>query len=1134
MTGNTPTASASYTELPLPGSKQAPPKFKGHHRDLERFIEHYKHICVKWNVTDDKQKCLGILRYCSHKVIDIIENLNPYINKDFTGLIQDLQWLYDMDRKKAEYHTGYIEEFTRAWRSQEISSLEVFKQYHREYIHVAGPLKSAGQIDEKDFDRGFWAGLNQETRDKIERRMLEAEPDLDLTVPVASAKIVKGAEHVFSRNRFDKHLREEGRFELSSGRERKSSKKRRHHRKRSSETDNESDSDSESEEETIPWWRKNQAPAKDKAVAPVEPKKQEVVEKSKEADEISELCREMDKLTIEKPKYRSYYIKLSLLAPKIAKLYEQPQVTTARSYISQETRFQTDERPRRDLPPHQTLPPVDQRPPERREYTCYGCGGKGHRMDQCARIEHFLDQGHVKRVMGKLRWTDGSNIIKEPEEAWADAIMRRLQKERVSKAIEDKGKAREVFFVEVAREDSDAESGDQEELGWKSGVATVYDPKPKGVERTTRVSRAARQGVQKGNVPPSPHAVKEFAPRRQFDKTDRKKDPVVKNANFDRSKDRLERSATPTPIDVSPVIFEGKLDGEFVPMDVESPVADKHVQNSRKVTTRELVRTPRDVAQGRTKEKGQLGVIEDILETGCTLSLRELARISPSVRKDLVATLRAIRGTAQEEHDTLREAGKTQPLDDGGASAKVLRTEEVGSGGGARMIFDEKEPREARAELLKVQAVIGDATMTGVIDSGSMVNMISAAKLEESGLPSEPLTHRTLKVTGVNGVTSYCRTWLPDATIYFSKNKSPTYGALYVLEDADFELILGRPFGTYNRVGITEEETGTHVSWDSADGRRYQINASRARKPATRTRVQEVEICKMEDGTEGTSESEAEGATTAFAVRIERNQNKGGILVPDSQEERPEPDLSDPESLARSEEVAEIEKANRLAQERVAKWKREMEEEADDEGGGIDGGDEENEMPPPNQLDKGKRRREEQEESIEAKSDRPMRGKRVRKEREDAIEIGRDLEEDFARMKQTKANRREWIDFCKEERERKAQRDKEWVRWIHDESDDDSVIRRLEYGPSQTLRTREGSEHDEAEVQDSLRQLSPSPETPPAKSTKKGKGAVQRPPPTTTEISMKGFTGQKYLLTMDSLTVTSHHPLSSIVISDGE
>jgi hypothetical protein len=328
-------------------------------------------VCVQNNVTEDSQKCLGLPKYCSNRVADTIENLDSYISQNFDELVVELQWIYDGDRRKAEYHTGYIVDFTKAWRGEEIPNLETFKQYHREYIEVAGPLKVSGHINAKDFNRGFWEGLNQDTWDRIERRMTDDQPSLDLAVPFPITKVVKAAEHVFNQNRFDKHLGDGKRVSIRTPDDR-SLAKRRHRRRKSYHSDSDSDSDSAEDEITL-RWRRNKAPEKPRAPTPVP--KPEVPRKKTETDEIADIVKELEALSIHDPPYQAFYIQLSLRAPKLLPYYVEPPTPRMQSYQAQETKFPPEDRSQRDPPPHQRTPQIKPQFRDRQGQVCYGCGG---------------------------------------------------------------------------------------------------------------------------------------------------------------------------------------------------------------------------------------------------------------------------------------------------------------------------------------------------------------------------------------------------------------------------------------------------------------------------------------------------------------------------------------------------------------------------------------------------------------------------------------------------------------------------------------------------------------------------------------------------------------------------------------
>lgn len=256
-TSGTQGTASHFVALPLLKAKLAPLKFRGGYRNWIRFLEHYEHTCAQCNVTDDKQKCLGMIQYCSNQIANLVENIPTFIQGDYTQLVKDLNWLFDGDRKKAEHHIGDIANFAQMWRNEKINSLETFKEYHREYIKVAGPLKNEGYIDEKEYNRGFWGGLHRETRDRIERRMTDNEPGLDLAIPFPTEKVIKATEHIYNRTRFDKDLRDERNpTNWPSHRTRR----QRHRQRDDSNSKDESGSDEDSEEDAyVPRYQRHKA-----------------------------------------------------------------------------------------------------------------------------------------------------------------------------------------------------------------------------------------------------------------------------------------------------------------------------------------------------------------------------------------------------------------------------------------------------------------------------------------------------------------------------------------------------------------------------------------------------------------------------------------------------------------------------------------------------------------------------------------------------------------------------------------------------------------------------------------------------------------------------------------------------------
>ena len=1079
-----PTAGSSYTVLPTRHSKQAPATFKGHHRKFDRFIQHYDQLCLEKGITDAAHKCLGLPQYCSEEIAELIESLDSYIKRDYTALIKKLEWLFDTNRKKTEFHRGDLEDLIHSWRKKEITDLEKFSLYQREYTAVAAPLKAAGHLTEKDFNIGLWAGLHEGTRDRIERRIMTKNTQRDIKNPFEEAEIEEAAAHIFDRDRFDKHLREGQKghrriFEDRASKRRRNRKKRQDDSESDTDSDSEKSSDSASEKEETPRWTKSKSSRKARIVPAIKP---EPAKKKTDKDEVSELVSKLEGMSIRDSTYRPTYVHLSMLAPHIAELYEKPEVRTVRSYQTQGPMPSVNPNAWRDQPPHSTMPP--QRFNERREPTCYGCGERGHRMDQCSKIEAFITQGHIRRIDGRLRWADGSSISREPDESWVKAILRRVQHENQNTATGNNERSKGVYYVEVAREDSDADTDTQAEIGWMSGAAKVDSLQSYNVDRPSRISRDHRKGAQT-NIPPGSHRMKEF-PRGNREGPDRKKHSVAFDANQDNRQNRLQKIPTPTSRHVSPIILKRELNVDAVPMDIDKPSPAKVLDDVGKNTARGKEGTTRDVTHVRAKKyRVEQEVVDELLKVPITLSVQKIAHISPRVRRDLAGALKAMKDNnmenSEDEHLKIETKAASEDL---GKRIKSMRAEQIEEEI-SEDLLDNLDLREARSELLKIEATIGDAVMKGIVDTGSMVNMISAAKAEESGLPSVPLRRKPFKVIGVNGVTSICRSKIPSAEIFLTVKQHVTHGDLYVLDKADFDLLLGRPWGTYNGVGIEERVRGTYVSYITGV-MRYEVNASKARSIPVRIGRADVELAYRNESDTSVSDEEGEEPLEALTARIIRDGTDQSY-VPDSDEDQLGPGYIRKETDS-EEERLEFERANRRVKDKIAEWRREQDEEADDEREGGRGGEDRSEgTPPPNQLDKGKRKAyDTPSESEEA--ERPPKKARKRT-RGNIIEVDEDMEEEYITMTQDDVDEKEWEEFYAREGKRLSKNNEQWVRWLETSESEKGTSEDVDDTGLHTPTLPEGSSAaDEPpasspEPSHTLRTPGRKPRTPPKKSS---------------------------------------------------
>src|SRR5215471_11530932 len=91
-------------DMPLPGTKQAPKKFKGDYRHVKDFIDHYERLLHRFNVKDDKEKCTAIRQYCSSTVRETIEGMKAYHIPKWDDLKATLLKFYDAERNEQRYN----------------------------------------------------------------------------------------------------------------------------------------------------------------------------------------------------------------------------------------------------------------------------------------------------------------------------------------------------------------------------------------------------------------------------------------------------------------------------------------------------------------------------------------------------------------------------------------------------------------------------------------------------------------------------------------------------------------------------------------------------------------------------------------------------------------------------------------------------------------------------------------------------------------------------------------------------------------------------------------------------------------------------------------------------------------------
>lgn len=104
-------------DLPLPGTKGAPKKFRGKHSDVEPFLYFYERLCTKHNITLDRDKIEGFVHYCSREVKETLEGLKSFNTKNWNDFVEDFKKYYEAERDKKRFKisdlTSYIKKTER-------------------------------------------------------------------------------------------------------------------------------------------------------------------------------------------------------------------------------------------------------------------------------------------------------------------------------------------------------------------------------------------------------------------------------------------------------------------------------------------------------------------------------------------------------------------------------------------------------------------------------------------------------------------------------------------------------------------------------------------------------------------------------------------------------------------------------------------------------------------------------------------------------------------------------------------------------------------------------------------------------------------------------------------------------------
>ena len=780
----------SVLTMPIPGTKLAPEKFRGDFHKVKEFIYHYERLCAQNNVTLDAEKCETLLRYCSKREKQTIQNIRSYTIKSWARLREDILRLYDADLDTKRYKVKDVRMFSKTQKGKRIRDLGGWKKYCRAFLRIAGSLLSEGKINDKDYATYFWQGIPRVLRTRLENRILTQDPVRDLSEPFGVEEIDTAAAAVLQRDQFDRAL-DDSDSESNNSSEDESS---------SDSDDESSDSDSEDEREK----RRRRARKKkgrtgsrgskkryNKEESGGESDKQRRV--SGERKEVEGLIRQMNLLTQDDPQYGIAYYRAMKLDPDVTRVVAEPILRRTYQALPQANvyRQQLPQLPQYPQGPglYETRGPppraAPQQPPKMSEMKCFGCGELGHGMGRCPAISDLMSKGVLCRdAAGRVIYKDGTSIRRFNEETYVQAIERerRPQTHLVMVNNETDTEEDESDSVDDLYFDPEWDQKGYEDSG-REDVFAIRDVGIKSyvAERPEKQITARKRMVLDGVYPPR---MKDLAGGKENRPADPETGRPIRTGKALPSRTtkvkevvaRTNKGAAPAAVEDEPR-YDAMKDREII--EDARTVKQARVQNKTNEEAPDEIKNPDRRLPRRSaisEHVNVLGVLDQVLNAKVELAVGEIIGVSRELSGQLA---NAMRMKSAKPSETVGMA----------ALASTFRAKTHGL-------------------LIKIMVECDGRPINAIIDTGSQLNIVSE-KICKSLIRRPVDGQASTSMNDANGGKRKLSGKVDDVPLNFGTVQ--TRASLYVGAHVPFDLLLGRPWQRGNFVSIDEEEDGTYL-----------------------------------------------------------------------------------------------------------------------------------------------------------------------------------------------------------------------------------------------------------------------------------------------------------------------------------
>jgi len=780
---NNPNSFNSVLSMPIPRTRLAPEIFRGDFNKVKEFIQHYERLCTQHNISLDTEKCETIIRYCSKREKETIQNIPSFIARDWNRLRSAILKLYDADLATKHYKVRDVRTFTQKQRVKKVRDLAAWKKYCRGFLRIAGALLAEDKISDREYATYFWQGIPKVLRVRLESKILTRNPGRDLADPFDVDEVDTAAESILQRDRFDRVLDDSESEEEDSGEESSSSE----------EDSSDSDSDEEHDYRRKKKGRSGRKRSVERSGKTETPSKRAVNGSRKE---VEGLIRQMNLLVQTDPDYRLAYYKAMKIDPEIKEVMGKPIIPSAftspprqSAQIFQQSVSSPNNIPINSNPNFGARQPSYGRPLppgaiRGNMFACFGCGERDHGLSNCPIINDMMTKGiFSKDHAGRIIFGDGSPIWRNRDETFLQAYERL---KRPSAHFVSIGNFLDEELVEES-DDPGYESDLEDEDNWDvmEDVFAIRDigNDAYAAERPEKQIAARKKQILEGVYPPRLKDLNQGKENRPPVNPDtgrtirgtRNQPPAAETTrNVPR---RVQKPAEPIPIEIDVPRFDGSNDRDII------EDQGKRSKEAKKKPSVEIPEKPKVIEKRPLRTSpianhvDRSSVLNRLLDARVELAVGEVFGVSRELSTMLADAIKA------------RNVKSQAPVGLTTRSAAVFRT-------------------KTRGLLIKITMECDGIPIEAIIDTGSQLNIVNE-RVCKSVIRRPIDSSASISMNDANGGEGNLEGMVENVPLTFGSVK--TRANLYVGAHVPFDLLLGRPWQRGNLVSIDELGDGTYL-----------------------------------------------------------------------------------------------------------------------------------------------------------------------------------------------------------------------------------------------------------------------------------------------------------------------------------